>query len=202
MGECVTLFTDEDVNGVRCRDPAAVSRVYVALADRLLGYLMARVHDRSAAEDLLEGTFIELMERGHTIRGGPEVLKAWLFRAAHYNALDWLRRRGRDREDSSDELVGVDIVDLHDTPEEEVLRDALAGEVRAALRELSDLQQQVLLLRYVAGLSAPEVGDVLGKSPVAVRGLQHRGERALARILAHRDPSLPVTASRDETSQG
>ncbi len=44
-------------------------------------------------------------------------------------------------------------------------------------------QRQVLLLRYAAGLSAPEIARVLGKNDGAIRSLQHRGERSLARIL-------------------
>jgi RNA polymerase sigma-70 factor (ECF subfamily) len=61
----------------------------------------------------------------------------------------------------------------------------------------------VLQMRYVAELSAPEVAVILGKTEGAVRSLQHRGERALGRLLqdagghteftrhADRDPGAP-----------
>ncbi|WP_165491866.1 RNA polymerase sigma factor [Egibacter rhizosphaerae] len=177
------LFSDEIADGVRQRDPRAISIVYETLADRLLGYLIARVHDRETAEDLLEATFVELMEKGFTIRGGADVIKAWLFRAAHFNALDHLRRRNRIREDLHEDDEHLERPDHDLGPEDHAVGNAVTREVRRAMAELSDEQQEVLLLRYVSGLTAPEVAEVIGKKVPAVRGLQHRGERALARVL-------------------
>lgn len=168
---------------MRRRDPDAVTVVYEALADRLLGFLIARVGDRQTAEDLLEATFVELLERGDTIRGGSSVIKAWLFRAAHFNALDLLRRRQRGREELVGDHLRYDEPDHARGPAEHALHADLSRELRAAMAQLSDDQQEVLLLRYVGGLTAPEAAAVLGKNVPAVRGLQHRGERSLARIL-------------------
>ena len=53
---------------------------------------------------------------------------------------------------------------------------------------LTDEQRDVVLLRVIAGLSAKETGDVVDKSPEAVRQLQRRGLRALERQL-HADGS-------------
>lgn len=189
--EAPALFSEEVAEGVRRRDPEAISAVYEALADRLLGFLVARVGDRQAAEDLLESTFIELLERGFTIRGGPRVIKSWLFRAAHFNALDHLRKRQRGREDLVGDHYGYDRADLAPGPEDTALHADLSRELRHALAQLSDDQQEVLLLRYVAGLTAPEVAAVVDKNVPAVRGLQHRGERSLARIL-EREAETPA----------
>jgi DNA-directed RNA polymerase specialized sigma24 family protein len=60
--------------------------------------------------------------------------------------------------------------------------------VRAALRELSSDQREVLLLRMAAGLTAPEVAATLGKTTGAVKALQHRGLASLARLLGLRSP--------------
>ena len=53
----------------------------------------------------------------------------------------------------------------------------------AALGELSPDQREVLLLRMAAGLTAPEVAAILGKTTGAVKALQHRGLASLARVL-------------------
>lgn len=178
-------FPEEVADGVRAGDPDAVGAVYVALADRLLGYLMARVRDRGAAEDLLEATFLELLQKGHTIRGGAAAIKVWLFRAAYFNALDHLRKVKRRREDLTDDDDTLDVVDLADvSPEDQAIRSETRQRVRRAMAHLSPEQRQVLLLRYVAGLSAPEVAAVMDRSDGAIRSLQHRGERALAKLLA------------------
>jgi RNA polymerase sigma-70 factor (ECF subfamily) len=80
-------------------------------------------------------------------------------------------------------------------PEELAVAADESERIRSALEQLSTEQRQVLELRYAAGLSAPEIGRVLGKNDGAVRSLQHRGERSLARLLAgedHGDTERPV----------
>lgn len=184
-GQATGPFSEEVAGGVRAGDPDAVGRVYVALADRLLGYLMARVPDRASAEDLLELTFLELLQHGHTIRGGAAAIKVWLFRAAHFNALDHLRKVQRRAEDLREDVWALEVPDARRGPEDRAVADDLSRRVRQTMDLLSDEQRQVLLLRYIGGLSAPETGRVLRKSDGAVRSLQHRGERALARLLDH-----------------
>jgi RNA polymerase sigma-70 factor (ECF subfamily) len=197
----MSLFSDDIADGVRAGRPDAVGEVYVHLASRLFGYLMARVRDRQAAEDLVEATFVELLEKGHTIRGGPEVIKAWLFRAAHFNSLDHLRKRNRSREDPYEDPTDHDTFDDDPGPEARAVSADIGRELRGYLTRLSEDQQQVLLLRYVGGLTAPEVAQILGKNVVAVRGLQHRGERSLHRLLmADRSP-LTITSDVGEASK-
>jgi RNA polymerase sigma-70 factor (ECF subfamily) len=59
-------------------------------------------------------------------------------------------------------------------------RDEEARHVRRALALLADDRRQVLVLRFVDGLSTAEIGQVLGRSAGAVRVLQHRALRDLA----------------------
>lgn len=177
------LFSDDVVEGVKNGDPDAVGEVYVRLADRLLGYLTARVRDRAAAEDLLEATFIELLQKGGTIRGGAASIKVWLFRAAYYNALDYLRKVKRRGEWLEADLTLFDRWEPARGPADRAETDDTVSRVRAAMEALSGEQRQVLLLRYVAELTAAEVADVMSKTDGAVRALQHRGERALGRLL-------------------
>ena len=197
----MTLFSEEVADGVRAGHPDAVGAVYAALSGRLYGYLMARVRDRQAAEDLVEATFVELLEKGCTIRGGPEVIKSWVFRAAHFNALDHLRRNRRSREDAYEDPTDHDAWDGRPGPEDCAVTADIGRELRGYLGLLSEDQQQVLLLRYVAGLTAPEVARVVNKNVVAVRGLQHRGERALHRHLIANRSSLSVTTEPPAASQ-
>ncbi|MGI9018877.1 MAG: RNA polymerase sigma factor [Euzebya sp.] len=191
------LFSDEIADGVRRGDPDAVGEVYVHLADRLLGYLVARVHDRATAEDLLEATFIELLRKGSTITGGPAAIKVWLFRSAYFNALDHIRKVKRRNEEITDDFSGFDFEDTQDGPDEIALRNERRSVVRAAMAHVSADQRAVLQMRYVAELSAPEVAEILGKTEGAVRSLQHRGERALARLLEGSSSAPRMTSDSD-----
>ena len=188
------MFPDEVVAGVRRGDPDAVGAVYVVLADRLLGYLMARVRHRQVAEDLLEATFVELLSKGHTIRGDGPAIKVWLFRSAYFNAMDHLRRAKRRGEQLTDSPEQYDVEDPAPTPEQEAVSADVRRRVQTAMTQLSEDQRSVLLLRYQADLSAPEVAAVLGKSDGAVRSLQHRGERALAKLLEEMRPETVAAA--------
>lgn len=184
QGSQVSLFSEEVAEGVKAGDPKAIEVVYTALADRLLSYLCARVRDRSTAEDLMEATFLELLQKGWTIRGGAAAIKVWLFRSAHFNALDHHRKLSRRPEDLVGDHSRIEAEDHSRGPEELALAADDAQRVQAALAMLSSEQREVLELRYGSGLSAPEIGRVLGKNDGAVRSLQHRGERSLARLLA------------------
>lgn len=179
----MTIFSDEIAAGVRNGDPDAVGRVYVTLADRLLGYLIARVRDRATAEDILEATFIELLRKGHTITGGPAAIKVWLFRSAYFNAMDHLRKVRRRAEDFCEDMTEVDLEDTSPSPEDLAVAAERRELVHRVMAELSEDQRQVLTLRYLGGLTAPETAEVLGKTEGAVRSLQHRAERAMARLL-------------------
>lgn len=195
----VAPFSEETAEGVRAGHPDAVGEVYVILADRLLGYLRARVRDQATAEDLLEQTFLELFQKGHTIRGGAAAIKVWLFRAAHFNALDHIRRISRRAEDLAEDLEVFESFEAADPdlgPEDQAVATDTRRRVREGLRHLSEDQRQVLLLRYVAGLTAPEVAVVLRKSDGAIRSLQHRGERSLARILGAEEGAADDTGQK------
>ncbi len=77
------------------------------------------------------------------------------------------------------------------SPAEEAMDAVEAGERTAMLQEaivdLSEAQQQVIIYRFVEGLSTGEVARMIGKSEGAVKSLQHRALAALQRNLDPRD---------------
>ena len=79
-------------------------------------------------------------------------------------------------------------------------------QVLAALRELQPDQRDVLLLRMLGGLTAPEVADVLGRTTGAVKALQHRGLADLSRMLGLRKPpgsgNRPISRAEDPRTAG
>jgi RNA polymerase sigma-70 factor (ECF subfamily) len=61
--------------------------------------------------------------------------------------------------------------------------------LKQALKRLTEEQQQVILLRFVEGMSHAEVGAIIGKSEGAVRSIQYRALLALGEILKPSAPS-------------
>ena len=182
---------------VRRREPAAVSRVYTAYAPALFRFFMASVGDRHQAEDLTGTTFVSAIEDLPRFYSPVEALGGWLFQIARHDLYDFRRRQARARiEPLEDHLPEAARVAGADDPEELAIERLEGSRVLAAMRQLSDDQREVLLLRMGAGLTAPEVAETLGKTTGAVKALQHRGLASLARVLGGGLRSLRETQKR------
>jgi RNA polymerase sigma-70 factor, ECF subfamily len=177
-------LTTADLDAARRREPAAVSRVYTAYAPALFRFFVAAVGDRRTAEDLTGEVFRSAIQRLPGFRGPVEALGGWLFRIARHDLFDYRRKQARSRFDRLDDVLDEAALAAGAQDPEELAIDRIEGDrVLAALRQLSPDQREVLLLRMAAGLTAPEVADVLKKSTGAVKALQHRGLASLARVL-------------------
>lgn len=177
---------DELVEGVRAGNPDAIAEVYLQVAPALRSFLRAEVRHGEVADDLVEHTFVELLEAHATIRGGGRALRSWLFRAARNNLFDWRRRAARRADHELREELTATLEDSDPTPEMIAgERDALA-DIRDALGELSPDQREVLELRLIAELSTAEVAELTNRTVGAVKALQHRGLAKLAGVLRAR----------------
>jgi RNA polymerase sigma-70 factor, ECF subfamily len=182
-------LTAADLVAARLREPAALTRIYTAYAPALFRFFMASVSDRHLAEDLTGSTFVSAIEGLPKFRGPVEALGGWLFQIARHDLYDHRRKQARSRIESLDENLTEAAASDGAVDPEELAIDRLEGSrVMGALRELSPDQREVLLLRMAAGMTAPEVATVLGKTTGAVKALQHRGLNSLARVLGLRSP--------------
>ena len=187
---------DADLADVRAaqRDRAAFGALYRRYVDRVYGYCFYLLGDHHDAEDATERTFLAALGAIDRFRDDGATFRAWLFRIAHNELANSLRQRQRRRrrttrlEDGPEPMADVDPAGLVGVADE-------ARRLRSAVARLSDDRRQVIVLRFVDGLSAREIGVVLGRSEGAVRVLQHRALRDLAAILAARPESeTPPTA--------
>jgi len=191
-------LTAADLVAARRREPAAVTRVYTAYVPALFRFFLAAVGDRPTAEDLTGDVFRSAIEGLPRFRGQVEALGGWLFTIAHHDLSDYRRRQARYLVQPLDDLLEEAALAGGAADPEELALDRVEGErVLAALRQLSPDQREVLLLRMAAGLTAPEVAAIVGKTTGAVKALQHRGVASLARVLgATNDTSAPEPLPR------
>jgi RNA polymerase sigma-70 factor (ECF subfamily) len=178
MNEGMAELTEVDVAAMvrdaRAGDAHALGRLYDAYRDRVARFATGRLGDPERAEDVTSETFEAVCRNLHAFRDGTD-FEAWLFTIAHRRVADHFRRRSRRREVELDEAVQPAL----GGPEEAVLAAERQAEVAAAFRRLRADQQEVLALRVLGGLSAAQVGEVLGKSEGAVRVAQHRALSSL-----------------------
>jgi RNA polymerase sigma-70 factor, ECF subfamily len=186
-------FDDEVAAGVRRGDPDALSEVYRVLSGPLTAYLRSQVRDAQLAEDLATETFLKLVRGCRRLEGGPFQIRSWLYRVAQRNVIDHLRARSRRPDEELTDLPPEELTAEGDPAVTVEGWDTL-DRIRRALEQLSPDQAEVLRLRLIAGLSAPEAAIVINKTEGAVRALQHRGVATLARHI--RRGTVPLAAQQ------
>jgi RNA polymerase sigma-70 factor (ECF subfamily) len=162
-------------------DRAAFGVLYRRYVDRVYAYAFYQLGDHHDAEDATERTFLAALRALPAFRDEGASFRAWLFRIAHNTLANAHRTRARRRTEPLPE--GLERAAPDADPAGLVARADDMRAVRAALAELPEDRRQVVLLRFVDGLTAAEVGLVLDRSAGAVRVLQHRALQELAARL-------------------
>jgi RNA polymerase sigma-70 factor, ECF subfamily len=167
----------ELVARLKANDDQAYREVVARYGDSLYGYVYSITGDHHLSEDVIGETYLRMVEKidSYIYYGAP--FKAWLYRIAHNLAINVLRRARRD--------VGETAIGHAEAADPAITIDARleAEELRQALSELTEEQQQVVLLRFVAGQSSGEVAQTLEKTENAVKQMQFRALRSLGRLL-------------------
>ena len=188
MAELTEVDVEAMVRDARAGDSRALGQLYDTYRDRVARFATGRIGDAEKAEDVTSETFEAVCRNLGSYRAGTD-FEAWLFTIAHRRVADHFRRRSRRREVTLDEAVDPagrgarHVPPAVAGPEEAVLAAERRAEVAGALRRLRADQQEVLALRVLGGLSAAQVGAVLGKSEGAVRVAQHRALASLREAM-------------------
>ena len=161
-------------------DPADLAKVFDATAPQLL-LLAAHVSpDGGAAEDLLQETFLQAMQRAEQWDAERPLLP-WLAGILRHRAQDLARklRLRRPKAELSDLVVAADGAG----PLAEAESNELLRRVQAALDSLQSPFREALVLRLVHGLQPTEIAHALGRPPATVRGQLKRGLEVLRGVL-------------------
>lgn len=162
-------------------DQEMFARLYEAYVERIYRYIRFRVADEDLAEDITSHVFLKVWEKLDTYQPGQSPFAAWVYRIAHNAVIDYYRTKK-----IAISINDVRMVELShsDDVDEKLDMQIQSQKLRDALRELTDEQQQVLVLKFVDGLSTTEIAHQLRKQEGAVRALQMRGLQRLAKSPA------------------
>ena len=169
---------DELARAATGGDVDAVGRLYDELVGPIYRYIAIRLRRREDAEDVTQLVFERIVAALPRYRHDGRPFAAWAFRIARNAVIDHQRRMR-----PTDSLGTV--AEPADTalPEAISLREEEIRELRTAIGHLTSDQQEALALRYVAGLSAEEAAQVMGRRAGTVRGLTFRAIEALRRTM-------------------
>lgn len=165
-------------------DPGAFDGLYLLYADRIYRFLLARLGDVELTEEIVSHVFLQLLEKIDRYDIGPKdnatIFSAWFYRLAHNKMIDVLRKVKRTRHLSIE--YAENVAEHHsvlETLEERIDFERLLS----TLQMLNDQQRQVIILRFLEGLSIAETAQVLQKSEGAIKALQHRSLENLRHFL-------------------
>jgi RNA polymerase sigma-70 factor (ECF subfamily) len=158
----------------------ALGRLYDRHRESIFRYLWLRLDDRQLAEDLTGDVFMRMLDAlpRYRMKGLP--FRAWLYRIAHNLLVDHVRKINRQ---ATLPLDSVEEQGAEDDPGLVIEQRQLSERLQVALLRLEPTQCEVVVLRFVAGLSLQETALALGKTEAAIKALQHRGLRGLRQAL-------------------
>lgn len=158
----------------------AFAMLYRANVQTIFRYVYHRVGDVQTAEDLTADVFVRAVRalNAYTDRGKPFV--AWLYRIANARVVDHYRRQGRRPAEGDIDARPIPVQQNMDAG---MLRSQAADALKAAMQQLTPEQQHVIILRFIEGHPIEQVARLVGKTPNAVKAMQHRALRALAKRL-------------------
>lgn len=173
------------VVAVRAGDAAAFDRLVVTYFNSMVRFAVAVLGGTDGAEDVAQEVFARIW-RGRASWEVTGSVQGYLLTAVRHEA--WNRRRGdriRDRYGAALRLTqGGDDAAVAPSGEEGI---ALRTDLAAVVERLPSRRRQVIVLRYVEGLTFPEIAGVLGVSVKAAEQLVMRTLRTLReRLVRHR----------------
>lgn len=165
-------------------DPNAFSELYERYVDRIYAYVYYRTGDPRDAEDLTARVFYRALAHLPEFHQTGAPFVAWLYRIAHNLVANWHRDRSRHPEVPLDLWEPAPMQD--GVPHAQAVRSETQSNLLEAIRGLPWERQQLLILKFVDGLSNLEIGNILGRSEGAIKSLYHRTLLSLREELEKR----------------
>ncbi|MEV7176443.1 ECF subfamily RNA polymerase sigma factor, BldN family [Kitasatospora sp. NPDC093679] len=171
----------ELVERAQAGESEAFGRLYDQYSDTVYRYIYYRVGSRATAEDLTSETFLRALRRIGTFTWQGRDFGAWLVTIARNLVADHFKSSRFRLEVTTGEML--DSNECERSPEESVLESLANAALRDAVRRLNPQQQECVNLRFLQGLSVAETARIMGKNEGAIKTLQYRAVRTLARLL-------------------
>lgn len=163
-------------------DERAFAAIFRRYHQSLFRFCLAIVGNPEDAQDALQNTMIKVL-RALPGEERKIELKPWLYRIAHNESIDLLRRRRETRQ-----LDVEQIAPGHSLAEDAATRERLRR-LMADLRELPDRQREVLVMRELGDLDFDEIGAALGTSGAVARQTLYEARQSLRQMEEGREMS-------------
>ena len=182
----VRLFSDEKLTRRAVGgDERAFAAIFRRYHQSLYRFCLAIVGNPEDAQDALQNTMVKVMR---ALPGEERTieLKPWLYRIAHNESIDLLRRRRESRE-----LDVEQVAPGYGLAEDAATRERLRGLV-ADLKDLPERQREVLVMRELSGLDFEEIASALDTSGAVARQTLYEARQSLRQMEEGREMGCPA----------
>ncbi len=171
---------DAVLSAARDGDERAWAIIYDDLAPVVLGYL--RGQRATHAEDTASEVFLQIVRDLPRFQGDESNFRSWVFTITHHRLID-ARRTASRRPSEPTPSEQIDPLLPASESEPLALENVATEEIHRLCEILTAEQRTVILLRFVSGLTLPEIAEVVGKRVGAVKAMQRRALAMLRKEL-------------------
>jgi RNA polymerase sigma-70 factor (ECF subfamily) len=191
---------DRAMERYACGDDAAFVELYDELAPRLHRFALRWTRSRSAAEDAVQQTLLQIHSaRDRFVRGAAVV--PWAYAITRRLLID-LGRRGLREELRADDVRDLDEPSTAPSPEEALHRRRVEADAQRDLAALPSGWREAFELVKFEGLSVAETAEVLGITRGMVKVRAHRATAALREAVARRLHDSPRASRPGDVREG
>jgi len=155
------------------KDNEAFRIIYESTKKGVFSMIISIVKNKAATEDLMQDTYIKMIEKIHQYKRGRNFY-AWLLQIAKNNALDYYRRNKKEI--------------IYDPQEQSYFHDSLKTDektysVMDLVKPLDNLEKQIVLLRSVEEMKFKDIAEIVDKPLGTVLWLYNKAIKTLKKYL-------------------
>lgn len=173
--------TETLIEQIKAGDQTAFGELYDRFAEKIFRFIKIKVQDQGQAEDILQDVFVKAWQGIPNLHTKDLQFSAWLYTVARNTMNDYFRKKYRRPE-------FVEFNDEVDVQSSESVEHRISAQqdgklIQSALKELPAQYAQVVELRFLQQMSVTETAQILGKTGLAIRVLQHRALKRLQEVI-------------------
>ena len=161
------------------RDEEAFAQLYEAHFDKIYRYVAFKIGNKTEAEDMTQQVFLNALQSISSFKWRGILFSAWLFRIAHNQVVDYLRKKTK----QATAPLGESLVSNDSNPQLMAEHKLDIEQLVSATKRLTRAQREVISLRFAGELPIAQVAKVMGRSQGAVKALQRSAIVALRKAL-------------------
>ncbi|MBI2592946.1 MAG: sigma-70 family RNA polymerase sigma factor [Candidatus Colwellbacteria bacterium] len=177
------MIEDEHQLVSRAKDgeAEAFGALYDYYLPRIYRFVLLKVSHREEAEDLTHQVFLKAWNNIGQFNFLGFSFGSWLYQIARNTTIDYYRKN--DGTEVSLEEITVDVIGTDLSLENKIDKALEWEKLIKALKQLKDIEQDVLVMRFVEDMAVRQVAEAIGKTEGATKLIQHRAIKNLKAIL-------------------